>query len=92
MHCVVLEMGIENVFHVHCGDSNMLKFKMSSEGLYYYYINENGQKHMSLLNTVAKNMEGYTTGQIQRAKLARETMKKLGFPLEEDYKTGWREH
>lgn len=59
---------------------------MSAKGLYYYDINDNPLKHTSLINTVANNMDGYTTRQIRQAKLARETMKKLGFPSDEDYK------
>mmetsp|Transcript_3573 Transcript_3573/g.6937 ORF Transcript_3573/g.6937 Transcript_3573/m.6937 type:complete len:275 (+) Transcript_3573:1941-2765(+) len=45
-----------------------------------------GGGHTELINTVRENMEGYSRTQVQRAKLARETAKMLGFPSDDDYK------
>ena len=91
-HRVTFDSAKENAFVVHCEDGTQIRFVMSDEGLYYYDMNV-AVYHTALvnaehqINTVRRNMAGYSPREIKQAKIARDAMALMRFPSEGDMAT-----
>jgi hypothetical protein len=75
----------DNMFVVHResqGKPNM-EFCMHKCGL--YYNDPRNEKHLSFVNTVSENKEGFTKRQIKGAELARTLYKTLSYPSMKDF-------
>jgi hypothetical protein len=59
------------------GKPNM-EFRMHKCGIHYY--DPRNEKHLTFVNTVSKNKEGFTKRQIKSAELARTLYKTLSYP------------
>jgi hypothetical protein len=65
------------------GKPNM-EFRMHKCGLHYY--DPRNEKHLTFVNTVSENKEGFTKRQIKSAELARTLYKTLSYPSMKDFK------
>jgi hypothetical protein len=75
-----------NIFVVHRdsqGKPNM-EFRMHKCGLHYY--DPRNEKHLTFVNTVSENKEGFTKRQIKSAELARTLYNTLSYPSMKDFK------
>jgi hypothetical protein len=69
-------------------NNDTLKFECNPEGLYTYKVSdEYVTKQSHLINTVKENRVGYTQGQFEQAKRARELYHIVGTPTIELFKT-----
>ena len=89
-----------NAFIVHNVNGKQMRFNQSPEGLYYHdtatsgiflsfsqFVEEPHSNEVTLIDTVAENEEGFTKHQVNRAKIARDAYKLLGFPSLRDFKS-----
>ena len=73
-----------NAFIIHRPGKSNMTFLMHANGLYYH---DPLGKHLSLVNTVQENSEGYSKRQVLQAKQARDLQAILGNPSTRDLKT-----
>jgi hypothetical protein len=65
-----------------------MEFRMHESGLHYYgLMNEH---HLTFVNTVSENKEGFTKRQIKGSELAQTLYKTLSYPSMKDFK--WAIH
>ena len=80
-HSVKFDSANGNKFEVKKkdGKGKTMTFKQSSNGLYFFDINENN-RGIAMVTTVEKKMEKYTKKSIEQAKLARKIQQAIGYP------------
>jgi hypothetical protein len=61
-----------------------MEFRMYESGLHYY--DPSKEHHLTFVNSVSENKEGFTKRQIKGAELARTLYKTLGYPSMKDFK------
>jgi hypothetical protein len=61
-----------------------MEFRMHESGLHYY--DPRKEAHLTFVNTVSENKEGFTQRQIKGADLARNVYKTLSYPSMKDFK------
>ena len=80
---VTFDSNGSNAFVVHKPKGVNLRFEMHRDGLYYH---DPLKHHLTLVNTVKDAEEGFSSRQIQQAKLAREFQAVVGNPSTKDLK------
>jgi hypothetical protein len=72
------------VVHQESESRSNMEFRMHKSGLYYYDLRK--EVHLTFINAVSENNEGFTQRQIKGADLARNLYKTLSYPSMKDFK------
>jgi hypothetical protein len=72
------------VVHHESDSKPNMEFRMHESGLHYY--DPRKESHLTFVNTVSENKEGFTKRQIKGADLTRNLYKTLSYPSMKDFK------